>query len=70
MLGLSKIIGVAGLLFVTGGVLLKDRRKQDVLFIFGGILLETYSILIGDPIFMILQAIFTIAAVYDYIKLR
>jgi hypothetical protein len=63
-----KCIGAAGLLFITTGILTQKRKAQDLLYIIGGILLEVYSIIIGDIIFIILQIIFTIAAVYDLIR--
>lgn len=60
-----KITGVVGLLLITIGVLTKDREKQDWLYIAGGICLEIYSIYLGDYIFMVLQVVFILAAVYD-----
>lgn len=65
MINLFKILGAIGLLLITFGVLTKNRKKQDLLYIFGGITLESYSIYLKDPIFIILQIIFTIAALYD-----
>ena len=70
MVGIFEIIGAAGLVLVTIGVLVKKRKTQDIFFIFGGICLEIYSIWIQNLIFIILQLIFTIAAVYDFIKLQ
>lgn len=65
-----KIIGAVGLVLISIGIITKKRLSQDVLYIFGGICLEIYSIIIGDLIFIILQLIFTISAVYDLIRLR
>lgn len=65
-----KIIGAGGLLLISAGILEKKRRTQNVLYIIGGLCLEAYSIYRGDIIFMILQIIFTAAAVYDLVKSR
>lgn len=62
---LFRIIGAAGLLFITAGVLTKNRAKQDILFIIGGLLLEAYSIYLRDIIFIPLQIIFILSAAYD-----
>ena len=66
---LLKIIGALGLGCITMGILVKERKRQDWLYILGGVLLEIYSIIIGDLIFIVLQIIFTIAAIYDLIRI-
>ena len=63
-----QILGAIGLVLISIGVISKKRKKQDVYYIFGGILLLTYSASIKNIIFIILQIIFTIAAIYDLIK--
>jgi lipid-A-disaccharide synthase-like uncharacterized protein len=70
MISIFKIIGSLGLLLITIGILLKNRKIRDILYVVGGLSLEVYSIFIGDLIFIILQAVFTMVAVYDLIKLR
>lgn len=65
-----KILGAVGLLFITAGVLTKDRIKQNILFIFGGMLLLSYSASIQDPIFIPLQIIFIAATIYELFKLE
>ena len=65
-----KTIGALGLILISIGIINKNRRNQDVLYIVGGICLEIYSVYIGDWIFIILQAIFTISAVYDLVKIK
>jgi len=65
-----KAIGAIGLILITMGILLKNRKNRDILYIFGGLCLEAYSIYIKDPIFIILQFIFTVVAIYDFYKLR
>lgn len=68
-MSIFKIIGVCGLLVISFGIINKERRIQDILYIVGGICLEIYSLYLGDLIFIILQIIFTIAAIYDLLKL-
>jgi len=48
----------------------KKREHQNVFFIMGGLCLEAYSIYIKDVIFIILQIIFILAAVFDLVKVR
>ncbi len=67
---LFKILGAIGLLSITGGVLVKNRVIQNILFIIGGLLLLSYSIYIRDPIFIPLQIIFTVAAIYELYVLK
>ncbi|MFC1722998.1 hypothetical protein ACFL0V_02580 [Nanoarchaeota archaeon] len=64
------IAGIIGLLLITAAILLKKREYQTTLFIIGGILLEIYSILINDIIFICLQFIFTAAAIYDLARIK
>ena len=65
-----RLIGAAGIVLIAIGIILRDRKRQDMMYILGGICLEAYSIYIGDIIFIVLQLIFTMAAVYDLVKLR
>ncbi|MBT7007598.1 hypothetical protein HN958_03780 [Candidatus Falkowbacteria bacterium] len=67
---LFKIIGAIGLVLISLGIITKKRKNQDILYIAGGLCLEAYSIYLGDIIFIILQIIFTVAAIYDLIKIR
>lgn len=66
---LYKFIGALGLVGIIAGVLIKDERKQDVFFIFGGLFLLVYSIYIGDYIFITLQTVFILVALAELIKL-
>jgi len=65
-----KIFGAIGLILITWGVLIKDKKKESIVFILGGLFLESYSISIGDPIFITLQAIFVIVATYELVKIH
>ena len=65
-----QLFGALGLILIIIGVLIKDRKKEDILYIFGGIFLESYSLSIRDPIFITLQIIFILAAGYDLYKLK
>lgn len=70
MIDVFKLIGAAGLLLISVGIVTKKRKRQDALYIIGGVCLEIYSIYIGDVIFIILQIIFTLAAIYDFVKVQ
>ena len=67
---LFKIIGALGVALISIGIIVKKRETQDIYYILGGVCLEIYSIYIGDLIFIILQIIFTVAAIYDFIKVK
>lgn len=69
--------GVLGLLLVTAGVLYhargerglpKEVRWRNGLFFFGGLLLLYYSVLLHDPIFVVLQIIFAAAAAWEIMQ--
>lgn len=68
-MNIFKIIGAIGLLLIAFGIITKDRKRQDILYIIGGLGLEIYSIYLQDTIFIILQIIFTIASVYDLVRI-
>jgi Ca2+/Na+ antiporter len=65
-----KILGALGLVFITIGVLTKERIRENILFIVGGLLLEVYSVHLGDMIFIPLQVIFVVASVYEVYELK
>jgi hypothetical protein len=67
-LNIFKISAILGLLCIILAITLTkqtQKRKQFILYIIGGILLEVYSVYIKDTIFIILQAAFTISAIYE-----
>ena len=70
IMDLFKIIGALGIVLISIGIIIKKRKTQDVYYILGGLCLEAYSIYIGNLIFTILQIIFTLAAIYDFVKLQ
>lgn len=70
MLDVFKIIGALGMLCICAGILRRRRKYQDEFYIAGGVLLEIYSLHIGDLLFIVLQIVFTLAAVDDFIKAR
>jgi len=65
-----KFIGALGIILISIGIISKERKNQDLFYIFGGTCLEMYSIYVSDIIFIILQAIFTLTAIYDLLKER
>ncbi len=65
-----KIVGAAGLVFISIGVVSKNRIRQNVYFIIGGLLLEAYSVYLKDVIFIPLQPIFVAASAYELYHLK
>ena len=67
---LARICGVLGLILITIGILNKNDVHRLWLSIAGGVLLFIYSVYLRDYIFTPLQVIFTVAAVYQLIKIK
>lgn len=67
-MNIFRLLGVLGLICITSGVLMRRRRRQDILYIAGGLCLGAYSLYLGDAIFSLLQVVFLIAAIFDYIE--
>jgi hypothetical protein len=70
MINIFKFLGAIGLILISIGIISKQRSTQDIFYIIGGICLEIYSIYLNDLIFIILQIIFTVSAIYDFLKIR
>lgn len=76
MVNIFNIIAIIGLLSIILGTLMISRKKKIrriyvyPLLILGGICLEIYSIYIQDLIFIVLQGIFIISAIYGLIKIN
>ena len=64
------IIGIIGLILISWGIVIKKRKDRDSMFVIGGFLLLIYSISILDTIFIILQCVFILSAIYDITKKR
>jgi hypothetical protein len=65
-----KIIGALGLILISIGIVTTNRKKQNIFYVCGGACLEIYSIHLRDYIFIILQIVFILAAVYDLYKIK
>lgn len=65
-----KILGAAGIVLISIGILLKNRKTKDILYIIGGFGLVSYSINVKDALFITVQTIFIIAAIADLIKMK
>jgi len=76
IIDIYKIIGILGLLFIIGGNFMISQKKRIrrrytyPLLVIGGICLEIYSIYIGDTIFIVLQAVFIVVAIYGLIRVH
>ena len=65
MIAFFDIIGIIGLILIVTAVVLKKRKTQAIFFVFGGIFLAIYSILIKNYIFIVLQIVFVAASLYE-----
>jgi hypothetical protein len=63
------IFGIIGLLIISFAIWLKNERKQDILFVVGGISLLIYSISIGNVIFIVLQVVFIASSLFEILRL-
>jgi hypothetical protein len=63
------IFGIIGLLIISFAIWLKNERKQDILFVVGGISLLIYSISIGNVIFIVLQVVFIASSLLEILRL-
>ena len=70
MVEIFKLIGVLGLILISVGIIIKKRRAQDVCYIIGGTCVGIYSFYLGDLIFIILQIIFIVFAIFDLFKFK
>jgi|TARA_B100001079_G_C16273169_1_gene453093 hypothetical protein len=72
MLNIFKLLGIFGLILIISGVLIKkrNRKTRDYIYILGGIFLTAYSYYIKDYIFITLQIIFVIVALYDLMRMH
>jgi len=60
-----KIFGIIGLIIISYAIWFKNEKKQNLLFMLGGVFLLIYSIYIQDIIFIILQGIFVVSALLE-----
>ena len=69
-LNIFNLLGIIGLILIIIGIVVKNknRKKRDILYIIGGIFLMMYSFHIKDVIFITLQAVFILVAIYDLRK--
>ena len=65
---ITTTLGIIGLFLIIIGILVRKRKKEDLFYIFGGICLAVYSFSKGDVIFITLQIVFTLVAMYDYLR--
>ncbi|MBT7755188.1 MAG: hypothetical protein HN726_03245 [Candidatus Magasanikbacteria bacterium] len=65
ILFIARACGILGLLLITWGIFIKKEKRQDLIFIFGGLGLLFYSISLKDPIFITLQIVFIFASLYE-----
>jgi len=71
MLSIFKLLGILGLILIISGVLIKKRNRKlrDQIYIIGGLSLTAYSYYIQDYIFITLQVIFVMTALYDLFRI-
>jgi len=62
--------GIVGLLLISYGLWVKNEKVQDIVYMAGGGFLLVYSAYIGDPVFIVLQIIFILSALIEYVKIR
>lgn len=67
-LSIYKILGIIGLLSVSFGVIKNDGYYENFYYILGGVFLGIYSFFISEYIFLVLQIVFIMSAIYSIYK--
>lgn len=67
---MSVILGIIGLIIISIAIWIKNEKRQDNLFIIGGLFLLAYSVSIKNVIFSVLQFVFIVSAIFELIKLN
>ncbi len=67
---IERILAIIGLLLISYAIFVKNEKRQDWLFVIGGILLFYHSYTLNDPIFMTLQVVFVLASLYEIFTLK
>ncbi len=70
LLYFAKTLGIAGLLLITYGIYAGNEKKQDYIFALGGVFLLAYSSYLRDPIFIVLQIVFTTSSLFEIYKIN
>lgn len=65
---LFKLLGIVGLLFIIRSIFVHKEPHRFVWSLFGGLCLLAYSTYLNDIIFIILQAVFSLANVFEIWK--
>ncbi len=65
-----KLIGVVGILLISIGMLVRKRKSRDKCTFLGGLCLLTYSIFLKDIVFILMQSVYIIVILYDFIKTK
>ena len=63
-------LGIIGLILIICGMLQCEDDTQSWLYVFGGMFMFAYSILVWDVIFIVLQSVFTLAALLRLFGVR
>lgn len=63
-IGLYKIVGIIGLVLISWGVIKNDGYTENLFYVLGGIFMGVYSLYIGDVVFIALQIVFILSAIY------
>ncbi len=68
---IARIFGIIGLITIIVAILIrsKERKLRDILYLVAGVSLLVYSIALRDLIFIILQSVFTLVAIFDLARL-
>lgn len=74
VLNIFNLLGIVGLLSIIVGIILSSSRRLDkrkesyIIFTVGGIFLLVYSLYIRDLIFIVLEVVYIIVTLYEFIQ--
>lgn len=66
---LIHIVALLGAILISYGVFLEAEKRQDAVFMIGGLALLVYALSLANPIFIITTGLFTACATFEFVQI-
>ena len=63
------VVGMLGALLLVYAIFLEAEKRQDAVFMIGGMCLFVYGLWLGSPVLTIAMALFVLASTYEFIQI-
>lgn len=63
------VVAMLGAILVSYGVFLEEEKRQDAVFLIGGLALFVYALWLPSPVFMVATGLFTLASGYEFFRI-